>query len=54
MLDSGKFANASEAKVDVRCAIEWAHKAWEQLSVKTEKLLESCKDSSSTSFGNRT
>ena len=35
MLDSGEFASASEARVDVRSAIEWARKAWEQVSVKT-------------------
>jgi hypothetical protein len=35
MLDSGKFENASQAKVDLRSALEWVHTAWEELSEKT-------------------
>ena len=35
MLDSEQYQNASQAKVDLRSAFEWARTAWEELSVKT-------------------
>ena len=37
MLDSQVFQNASQARVDVRTAIEWTRTAWDDLSVKTVK-----------------
>ena len=37
MLDSQVFQNASQARVDVRTAIEWTRTAWDDLSEKTVK-----------------
>jgi hypothetical protein len=41
LLDSGKVQNACRARFDMRIALEWARAAWEELSVKTVKILPS-------------